>query len=61
LILVGGGISAAGEILVEAARREMARVGMPPYVSDVRLALAALGNDAGIIGAASLYITSQGD
>jgi glucokinase len=53
LILIGGGVSAAGELLLSATRRAMAKFGMPVYVSNVRVALAEIGNDAGIIGAAA--------
>ena len=56
LILVGGGVSAAGEDLLAPARAEMVRVGMPVYVEDVPVALASLGNDAGVVGAASLIL-----
>jgi glucokinase len=57
LILIGGGVSAAGELLLAPARREMARLGMPAYVDEVPVALASLGNDAGLIGAACLFLT----
>ncbi len=59
LILIGGGVSVAGEILLSPIRQVMAEVGMPQYVADVRIALAELGNDAGMIGAASLLLSSQ--
>lgn len=55
VVVVGGGVSAAGERLLEPARRELARlvVGgphrtLPPVVA------AALGPEAGAIGAAAL-------
>ncbi len=53
-ILVGGGVSAAGELLLEPMRSTMKKTGMVSYVDAVVVELASLGNDAGMIGAASL-------
>jgi len=55
VIVLGGGISAAGDILLQGCRAEISRqfAGRPGYfLGDIRLA--RHGNDAGIIGAASL-------
>jgi len=53
--VIGGGVSAAGEILLHPAREEFAHVltgrGFRPQASVV---LAALGPDAGLVGAADL-------
>jgi glucokinase len=55
IIVVGGGVSAAGELLLEPTRetfaRELAGAGFRPQ-PEIRLA--ALGNRAGYIGAADL-------
>lgn len=55
LFVIGGGVSAAGELLLEPARAAFARSltgrGYRPVASIVQ---AALGNDAGLIGAADL-------
>ena len=59
LVLIGGGVSAAGELLLSPIRRAVAEIGMPQYVAGVRVALAEIGNDAGIIGAASLLLRPQ--
>jgi glucokinase len=54
LILVGGGASAAGELLLGPARDEFARRAMPPIVERTEIRLAAFGGDAGLLGAAIL-------
>ncbi|MBO9531627.1 MAG: ROK family protein [Solirubrobacteraceae bacterium] len=54
LILVGGGASAAGELLLGPARETfMARV-MPPIAERTEVRLARFGNEAGLLGAAVL-------
>lgn len=55
-ILIGGGISAVGESLVAAIREEANRRAMPYNVQHADFALAELGNDAGIIGAAAVVM-----
>ena len=55
LIVVGGGVSEAGALLIDPAlaafRRQLTGRGHRP---EARFALASLGNDAGMIGAAAL-------
>lgn len=55
LILFGGGLSSAGSLLLSPIEQTMRSVGMPAYVSETEIGLAKLGNDAGLIGAASLF------
>jgi glucokinase len=52
VIVVGGGVMAAGELLLGPAREELARRAMEPTRSAVRVMAAGLGEDAGMIGAA---------
>ncbi len=54
LIVVGGGASRAGEFLLEPMRRVINERAMPGPASVVQVVAATLGNDAGLIGAASL-------
>jgi len=54
LIVVGGGLAAAGDLLLEPAREVIAERAMPPAAKDVRLAVARFGADAGLLGAAML-------
>lgn len=53
VILLGGGLSAAGNLLLAPLEREARLSGLDLYLAPVRFALASLGNDAGIIGAAA--------
>ena len=53
VILLGGGLSAAGDLLLQPLEREARLRGLDMYLRDVRFALASLGNDAGMIGAAA--------
>ena len=52
LIVVGGGFSAAGGLLLDPARLVLARDGLTPGRDTVRIVLAELGPDAGLVGAA---------
>ena len=52
-IVVGGGVIAAGDLLLEPARRELRRRALNPMNRTPILA-ATLGNDAGMIGAAAM-------
>jgi glucokinase len=52
-IVVGGGVMAAGELLLEPARRELAARALTPMNRTPVLA-AQLGQDAGMIGAAAM-------
>ena len=55
LVVIGGGISAAGEILLEPARREYEKRVLRASAS-AKVVAAQLGNDAGVIGAAALVL-----
>lgn len=51
LVVIGGGFARAGELLLAPARRVVANRALPTAREYVRLALAVLGNEAGLIGA----------
>jgi glucokinase len=53
VIVVGGGVLAAGELLLEPAREEMRSRALPP-MNGTRVTGAELGEDAGMIGAATM-------
>lgn len=56
-VVVGGGVAEAGELLLEPARSAfLASVEAPDHRPEVPLLPAALGNDAGAIGAAALAL-----
>ena len=53
-IVVGGGISQAGDLLLEPARAVIHQRGFPPRVRQVEVVQAALGDLSGIYGAAAM-------
>lgn len=53
VILLGGGLSAAGDLLLAPLEREARLYGLELYLKNVRFSLSSLGNDAGMIGAAA--------
>lgn len=54
IIALGGGVARAGEFLVEAIEKELEKHRVFKAAPSFKLALAEMGNDAGIIGAAML-------
>ncbi|KXT78846.1 ROK family glucokinase [Streptococcus sp. DD13] len=55
-IVIGGGVSAAGDFLLEGVRSVYEEHVFPQIKESTSLKLAELGNDAGVIGAASLVL-----
>ena len=58
LIVIGGGLSALGDLLLEPARRVLGQNALPGPAR-CPVAVAALGSDAALVGAASLAIINQ--
>jgi glucokinase len=57
IVVIGGGASSAGELLLEPARRAFrGAVEAPDFRPEVPIVAAELGNDAGVVGAAALAI-----
>jgi glucokinase len=56
VIVVGGGVMAAGEMLLEPARAEMLRRALPPSRDNVEVVAARFGSEAGMVGAAALAL-----
>jgi glucokinase len=54
VVVIGGGVIGAGELLLNAARAETARRALPPSRDIVEIVPAAFGVEAGMIGAAAL-------
>ena len=50
VIVIGGGVSAAGELLIGPARKELRARALPP-MNETEVVIAELGPDAGMIGA----------
>ena len=55
-IVIGGGVSAAGDFLLEGVKKYFQANTFPLVRETTKVKLAELGNDAGIIGAASLAL-----
>ena len=58
MVLLGGGVSAAGRALLDPVEAAFRKNVFPPC-GDVRFALARLGNNAGIYGCAALFFTQE--
>ncbi len=56
VVVVGGGIMSAGELLLGVAREEAGRRALRPPWREVEVVAAELGNDAGVLGAAALVL-----
>lgn len=56
-IVLGGGVSKAGDYLVNKVNRIVQEFTFPPIRETTKIKIAELGNDAGMIGAASLVLT----
>jgi glucokinase len=56
MIVIGGGLSNLGERLLDPVRRGIALHAFPTAVREVRVTLAELGDDVGIVGAAGSAI-----
>ena len=54
VVVIGGGVSAAGDLLLDPAREVVARRALRPAKDVVRIETAAFGAEAGMIGAALL-------
>ncbi len=52
--ILGGGVSAGGEFLLDAVRRHLGSFTWPALHTNVQVALAHHGNEAGLIGAATM-------
>lgn len=59
VIVIGGGVAAAGELLLEPARRELRARALAP-MNRTRVVVAELGPEAGMIGAAVMALEESG-
>jgi glucokinase len=58
-VAIAGGVAAAGELLLDPARHELRRVGVP-YLTQVDVVPAQLGADAGLAGSGLVALTRHG-
>lgn len=54
-IVIGGGVALAGDILFDALAEELKKTALGISLDGVKILPAALGNDAGVVGAAALF------
>ena len=54
LVVLGGGVSLAGDILFEPLKKELEKYTLSGSIENLKILPASLGNEAGIIGAAAL-------
>jgi glucokinase len=54
-IVLGGGVSQSGELLVEPVRRHLEQHGPPDLPTPIEVGTAELGDDAGLVGAAAWH------
>lgn len=55
-IVIGGGVSNAGDLLFDAIRKKTDELLMLPYRGTCDIVPAKLGNDVGVLGAAALFL-----
>ena len=56
IIVLGGGVSKAGQVLLDCVKEEFHKYAFPAC-KEAGFALAMLGNDAGVYGAAKLVLS----
>ena len=57
IIVMGGGVSLAGDFLLDKLRERLKKYTLPSALDGLKIVEAKLGNDAGIIGAARLVMS----
>jgi glucokinase len=60
VVVVGGGVMGAGELLLEPARAEMLERALVPGRDLVQIVAARFGTEAGMVGAAALALDGLG-
>ena len=55
VVVIGGGVALAGDILFDALKEEVKKTALGVAIDGVKFLPAALGNDAGVVGAAALF------
>ncbi|HEV2655470.1 MAG TPA: ROK family protein, partial [Ktedonobacteraceae bacterium] len=58
LIVLGGGVSQIGEMLIEPARRVVEARAMPVPRDAAHIVMAELGTDTGLVGAGALLVST---
>ena len=58
VVLIGGGVSAQEELLVKPVREKVLKTVTPDMAAELQVKAAALGNNAGMVGAVKYFIDS---
>ncbi|EUJ31764.1 putative glucose kinase [Listeria floridensis FSL S10-1187] len=58
-IIIGGGVSAAGDALLDPVKRHFETMVFPTVLESTKISIATRGNDAGVIGAAWLVLPNS--
>ena len=58
VVLIGGGVSAQKDLLIKPVRDKVLRTVTPDMASELQIKAAALGNNAGMVGAVKYFIDS---
>jgi glucokinase len=61
IIVFGGGVSRAGDIILKPIEKYFKQFAFPRVAASTELKVASLGNDAGVIGAAGLMMQQLGE
>ena len=61
LILIGGGVSAQQELLLDRVARKVRSSVMPAFAEGLEIRAAQLHNDAGMVGAVYYFRQSRGE
>lgn len=59
-VVIGGGVAAAGDLLLTPVRDAIAKRAGMQYLREIRVTATVLGRDAGLYGAAALALTAAG-
>jgi predicted NBD/HSP70 family sugar kinase len=56
LVIIGGDLAVAGDVLLDPIRRAVQRRAVAPAAADVRIAIGALAENAEVLGAAAIQL-----
>lgn len=59
-VIIGGGVSMQKDRIVEPIKKEVFKRSMPAFASNIKIMVAQLGNDAGMVGAAKAFMDKYG-
>ena len=59
LVLIGGGVSSQQSLLIEPLKKKVLSLVMPDFADGIEFKSAALGNDAGMIGAVYYHLSTE--